>query len=255
MQRSFRRFEGFLDWYDEVRSPEHRRHLQIGDSLGVDVNEFSLHNFHLKPIVYTTTVPEDTSQYFEQRTHRPRANEVDDLLQTPTSATPSFKITKLVRTGEGKYSQVFFGELGNTGVELCLKLFDERYFMIPSVDDSWYGEVPRLRPEKRLADFNTAEDMIRRELAAYEGCKLKQMQGNMIPHCYGAHQVGYFIHTIGSQAWLTDTQFTLPDGWKAYGLLLEAIPGPSLFDTSPQPYKMSCTAQISLVREQSLIFR
>jgi len=121
-----------------------------------------------------------------------------------STATLSFKITKLVRTGEGKYSQVFFGKLGDTGVDLCLKLFDERYFMMPSVDDSWYGGVPRLRPEQRLADFNTAEDMLRRELAAYEGCELRRRQGNMIPHCYGAHRVGYFIPN-DSQALLTDS--------------------------------------------------
>lgn len=205
----------------------------------------------MKPASYPTTVPEETLHCFEKRAHRPRNREVDKLLQAP-SPLLSFTIKRLIRTEEEKYSQVLFGVLGDADTELCLKLFDERYFPVPLLKDSWYGNASRLRPETRLEDFNIAEDVIRRELAAYEGCKLKEMQGNMILHCYGAHLVGcLYIYThLRSCISPTNTQFkALPGDWKAYGLLLEVIHGPFLFDNSPQPCKRNQNAQIALVRE------
>lgn len=57
---------------------------------------------------------------------------------------------------------------------LCLKLFDDRFFVI---ENMW--------------SLHTAEDLIRNEIAVYQ--KLDFMQGSLLPYFYGAHLVSQSI--------------------------------------------------------------
>lgn len=74
-------------------------------------------------------------------------------------------------------------------IEVCLKLLDERHFPIPDIERSFEGEHGSLAITERLGDFITAVNVVRQELAVYEDSRMRDMQGILIPHCYGAHLV------------------------------------------------------------------
>jgi len=115
----------------------------------------------------------------------PRTQTLDNALHTDSQSELPFKITKVVRAGDEKYSQVFYGILGDIEIELL----DERYFPVPDINHSFHGEDWPWHPQECLGDFHTVEDMIRRELAVYEDSRLRELQGNQILHRYGAHHV------------------------------------------------------------------
>lgn len=60
--------------------------------------------------------------------------------------------------------------------ELCLKLYDEHQFFDPQYR-------PDLDPAEPLYNWNVAEDMARREEAAYG--RLRHLQATVLPHSFG----------------------------------------------------------------------
>ncbi|EPQ50406.1 hypothetical protein GLOTRDRAFT_97024 [Gloeophyllum trabeum ATCC 11539] len=149
-------------------------------------------------------VPPDT-EALVMRHFRPRDNDLHGFLTLgPTQDTSQlhhwFEITGTGSVGPEKYSQTFWGRFNGVGPLLFLKLFDERFFPLPA--DGWDPADP---PHERFLDFNLAIDMIRREEAAYK--RVEYLQGSLLPHCYGFHKAC---------------------GWPVYGMLVEAISGPTL---------------------------
>jgi len=116
MQRSRRKLDAFLDWFDEME-PEHP--LKIGQILKVKVNGLTARHYRLRPISYFPPIPEETARYFGQcRLHRPRTQALDNALHADSHSELPFKFTKVVRAGDEKYSQVFYGILGDIEIEL-----------------------------------------------------------------------------------------------------------------------------------------
>jgi hypothetical protein len=100
----------------------------------------------------------------------------------------TFTVTTVVKAGADVYSQVFFGLAScnvaghtTTPVRLCLKLYDERLFQAPA------HRVNPWNSELRPSSWNVAEDLARREEAAYD--RLRELQGSLLPHSYGFHYV------------------------------------------------------------------
>ncbi|KAK7024452.1 hypothetical protein VNI00_016303 [Paramarasmius palmivorus] len=205
---------------------------QVEDILQVDVDAFSRKEIQLR---FTLPLEKPPSERIECIMKEPRERMLDvDMalaLARRQVATLRFRISTVVRSGCDKFSQVCFGNLewtdteGNTAktVMVCLKLFDETLFPIPSPTDC-REEYEFSEPQERLLGLNFAVDMMRREKAVYE--RLEYLQGTLLPHVYGFHQ------------------FKLPDGRKVYGLLLEAIIGSALSSFTPQDWPESVQLNI-----------
>lgn len=105
------------------------------------------------------------------------------ILDTPVPEF-SFKVTHVFQTGWKTFSQVctsFASDaFSRQSGELCLKLYDERLFPHPD----YRSDLDPLRP---LKDWNIAEDMAKREEAAYD--RLQSLQGTRVPHSYGFYYV------------------------------------------------------------------
>src|ERR1700761_641297 len=73
---------------------------------------------------------------------------------------------------------------------LCVKLFDDRFVPVKSLDPQSSTHDIRLW----WAQMLWAENYVRTELAAYN--KLEFMQGSLIPRFYGAHSVSCVAFTF-----------------------------------------------------------
>lgn len=136
------------------------------------------------PVNYVKTVPLESHQALSGA-FRPRDSQVDEFLDC--SDAMYFVVERVVQSGSMKFSQVAFGRLkcGEriSDRPLCVKLFDERFFDVPTLQD--YDR--QSRPCERLSQLNFADQMLRREEAVY--ARLSEYQGTLLPHCYGFHEV------------------------------------------------------------------
>ncbi|KAF7794387.1 hypothetical protein EIP86_005521 [Pleurotus ostreatoroseus] len=108
------------------------------------------------------------------------------------------------------------------GPVLCLKLFDDRFQPMSPPDENTENDE---LPPHWLVELAVAEWEARQEHTAY--MQLEQFQGSIFPWYYGAHM------------------FTLPNGLRVYGILLEYIVGCSL--VSEDVRKLSPADQIEVV--------
>lgn len=191
LQRDKNLWHRFCEW--KTKASRAAKVLQVGLMLRVECGGFNRYHPVIRSPFPNQPVPQDTLAIVA-RAKRDRVTALDTLLVPNTKH--SFNITRVIRAGPKMFSQVFVGTLN--GHELCLKLFDERFFPTPQpnefhVRDEDGDEDSDDDPAFRLWSLNFADDMMRREEGVYLD-RLKYMQGSLIPHCYGFHYVCVRIH-------------------------------------------------------------
>lgn len=202
LQRDRRLFEMFLDWKAGISAQAAQFVPRCGQVLLIHRDVIaserpatlpSSANIHPAaarllpwrcPVRYRRSVPIDTQQALSG-IPRPRDAEIDRFLDSTEALC--FVVERTVQSGHNKFSQVVFGRLKSgdqlSARLLCLKLLDERFFDVPTLEE--YDGLSR--PSQRLRDLNFADDMLRREEAVYS--RLSEYQGTLLPHCYGFHEV------------------------------------------------------------------
>lgn len=183
MQRDHAALKEFRRWKRLVKSAAIEASLDTSTTLTVKPFEFFARHAVLRSPYPPIPLPRETLDIVA-RHPRPRCTQIDSILAR--MPCPTFEITKVVRSGPNHWSQVFFGRLRGSSQLICLKLFDDRFFHRPSLNG--YGRSP---PEHRLLTFNRATDMMRREESIYD--RLAHLQGTLVPHCYGFHEVRMFL--------------------------------------------------------------
>ncbi|KIY47282.1 hypothetical protein FISHEDRAFT_74804 [Fistulina hepatica ATCC 64428] len=216
MQRNRPYFIAFLLWTRNAISRALSSAVEAGSRIPMDCFAFerqeftfSIFDVHGKPRIPITSLP--VSQMPPKPSQRPRSRSSDVILHSG-SRDIHFAVSRVIKAGEDKYSQVYFGHLARgreepDGTLLCLKVFDERLFGHPELEeyDDWFQT-----DDGRLSEMWYSPDLVRAEHATYT--RLAHLQGTFIPHYYGAHQL------------------TLPDGYLVYGILMEVVSGPSAAD-------------------------
>ncbi|KIY47284.1 hypothetical protein FISHEDRAFT_74806 [Fistulina hepatica ATCC 64428] len=216
MQRDRPYFVAFLLWTRNAISRALSYPVGVGSRVPVDCFAFERQEFvfnlfdvHGRPRIPITSLP--ASQMPPTPSQRPRSRSTDEILHSG-SRDIQFVVSRVIKTGKDKYSQVYFGHLArgreeSDGTLLCLKVFDERLFGHPELAeyDDWF-QIDRFR----LSEMWYSAVLVRAEHATYT--RLAHLQGTFIPHYYGAHQL------------------TLPDGHLVYGILMEDVSGPSAAD-------------------------
>ncbi|EJD47680.1 hypothetical protein AURDEDRAFT_163137 [Auricularia subglabra TFB-10046 SS5] len=135
-------------------------------------------------------VPEDCiTSIFERR---PRCSCVDELLRS--GAPLAFRLKKNLRPPGTATSAELAEDPGEAvDTELCLKLLDERLFPVPTLREYLENNPP----QSRLGELAIAEEMLSHEEAVYfrfsggtpeRPEKCPNLQGLMLPHCYGFHE-------------------------------------------------------------------
>ncbi|KAF7329833.1 hypothetical protein MKEN_00246700 [Mycena kentingensis (nom. inval.)] len=219
MERSLPDLEVFLAWKEQVSEYMANNPVPVGAQLGVQLDALANDEDLWRCPFPSPVVPRETYEAVT-RAPRMRNRDVDEILESKRGSL-SFEVTRVVRHEVNTFSQVFFGVLhggdGRKSSPVCLKLYLDLMFPVngrslrkkfgPPLSDLWFDQIPI---SDRLASLHYAEDMVRREEAAYD--RLREYQGTLIPHCYGFHR------------------FTLPSGTTAYGVLMEIISGSALAD-------------------------
>jgi len=195
MQRHWPDLARFLEWQQNAQREAGA--LTVGDTLEVHVDNFSKSEPLLRFLLPLERPPTETLDIVMKHP-RNRQSEIDDLLMLACRSEDGhlrFKISQVVRSELGKYSRVLFGHLEWESTDeklticqtcLCLKIFDEVFF--PTLDaEECLRQFEAYLPHERLLSLNTANDMMRRELAVYG--RLEYLQGTLLPHVYGFHQV------------------------------------------------------------------
>ncbi|KAG7095726.1 hypothetical protein E1B28_006438 [Marasmius oreades] len=239
MQRHPPDFDSFFDWKESIEDEVLSQPLRVGDELTICLDGF-IKRSPLLPFFLPLEKPSTST--LEAIMKRPRSRHVDVdhiLTQTRNSGTLHLFVTKVVRYGLNKFSQVVFGRLRWTSVDgketsetentVCLKMFDEALFPVPgyeAFEDDRDIFSNTIHPNERLLDLNFGDDMMRREYAVYN--RLEYLQGTLLPHAYGFHEV------------------TLPTGRMVNGFLMEIAIGHSLGSLPLETWPES--AQTQLVR-------
>ncbi|EJD47674.1 hypothetical protein AURDEDRAFT_163132 [Auricularia subglabra TFB-10046 SS5] len=215
-------FAAFLDWKRAAFS-------SALDSLPIRGTVLTLHRTEPVPRRLTpwrcydpykpVPLPEDISQSVCS-VQRGRNPTLGDLLKH-NSAPLAFQIAAVLtrgaeKIGQGAWQQVYVGRLDGVDGLLCLKVFDERLFQVPDLNNfdqrkrlpdgqisidqlvikniKVVGERGRMQlqlglPDERsvLEDIHPADSLLRREEAAYS--RLHEYQGGVVPHFYGCVEV------------------------------------------------------------------
>lgn len=242
MQRHFSHFRSFISWKTGAHRAALARPLRLNDSLDVHVDAFLQREHLLRFILPLEKTPQETLDLL-MKYPRPRQSEVDDILThaRERKGTLRFRITKTSRSRNTAFSVIAFGKLEwfisesdasaetpaprlQTEADVCLKLFDETLFPLPSLEEC-EDDFRLSEPEERLSGVNYAVDMMRQEMAVYE--RLQYLQGTLLPHNYGFHEVGASTHLLHNHTHVVfHLQFILPgDGRKLYGFFMETIHG------------------------------
>jgi len=220
-----------MRWKTDVKKQAALRPVQTGGRLPVDIDAVFRCISRWRSFLPNPSISDDT-RWFVMRAPCPRSAIVDGFLSKQAGNRASFTITKLAHTGADKYSQVYFGQLDGVNQEVVLKLLDDRCIPPGSEDAFEFLKYSG----SLLTGLIVAEDMLRREEAVYED-RLKYLQGTMIPHCYGFHYVCQSLPLLQLEVIIADETYkvTLPDGWRAPGILLERITGPAFHEIDLQP--------------------
>ncbi|KAF7321317.1 hypothetical protein MKEN_00651900 [Mycena kentingensis (nom. inval.)] len=219
MERSLPDLEVFLAWKEQVSARTSSNPVTVGAKFVVQLDALLSEESLWRCPFPCPVVPRETYDTVT-RARRMRDYEADSILRSKTTPI-SFEVTEVVRHESNTFSQVFFGILhsgdGRRSSPICLKLYLDLMFPVdgkelrdtfgPPLSDLWFDQIS---VSERLATLHYAEDLARREEAAYD--RLREYQGTLIPHCYGFHR------------------FTLSEGITAYGALTEVICGPTVAD-------------------------
>lgn len=178
----------FLTWKDAIATRDAQHQPTIGsvitlarrDMISSTTGKFT--PFRCNDPIWPLS---ETSELALRCRLRPRNDELRTLLAGRQQLV--FEVSEIKQQGTAFWSQVYFGRLGIAGArhvdeEICLKLFDERFLPVPSLEryDS--------RPEGfKVSALQCADVMIRREESAYH--RLASYQVTLLPQCYGCHEV------------------------------------------------------------------
>lgn len=194
-------WDHFCDWKNAASEQAKIHPLAPGDLVNVEVGSFLRHNVLWRSPCPAQPLPVEDLALLT-RYSRPK----DDLTATilaKDGSNVTFRITQTVRLGWESFSQVVFGYAmdgqGGASVELCLKLYDERLF-----------SNPEFRPEldaSPLWNWNVAEDMAKREEAAYD--RLRHLQGSLLPYSFGFHYVSPFEPVSALTNWPVSLPFRM----------------------------------------------
>lgn len=184
MQRVPELWDRFSEWRRDIQEAGLQHPLLPGSTIRFEPDSFTRRSGLLRSPYPLFPLPPDTINTIKyERPRRTRNAILDDLLRV--SGELSLTITEMKRSGRKCFSQVVFGRVTGCDETFCIKLYDERYFPIP--DDYFDEETFQFDPPTRLACLNYSDDLARREEAVYD--RLKDLQGWLLPYCYGFHVV------------------------------------------------------------------
>lgn len=245
MQRVQEQWERFQAIQSLASAEAKKKPILPGADLVLEANELRRHHGILKPCYPSLSLPADTVAVIS-RGLRPCNKSLQDSLGNMSCTTLQLEVTEVKHAPDVAFSHVFLVRVqGYSGI-FCLKVYDERFFPVQHEEHQYYSLQVS---SKRLPCLKYATDIAKQEAAVYE--RLKDMQGTLIPHCYGAHLVSWTKLFVAVN--LIEAQITLPDGWKAYGLLMEFISGPTLADLDCGP--LSTAAQEDIVSGKTLSYK
>ncbi|KAI0804642.1 hypothetical protein BC629DRAFT_1488608 [Irpex lacteus] len=207
MQRDWDYWRAFLAWREKIAYEVLEERFEVGGTFWLESHGFEKRNMMFAPSSHRKLPLSQATFDSVNANRRPRDETTDGLLKE--NDTLSFTVTKVVRVGMEEWSQVVFGRLSGHDKDLCLKILDERQFPFPERHEDQFTEASGVPECSRLPSLVFSEDLVNREAAVYR--RLPELQGSLVPHCYGFHLV------------------TLPSGWQAYGVLLELIDAPTLY--------------------------
>ncbi|KAJ3521481.1 hypothetical protein NM688_g9012 [Phlebia brevispora] len=229
MQRVPELWYKFAGWRRHVQDEGLKHLISSGMMITFEPDGFARRFGLLRsPYPYRSLPQETTDSILTNRKRRPRNTTLDAVLR------PSEDIA------------VFSAYVTGCNELFCVKLFDERFFCIPEVDDDECVIGPS---HTRLGSLHRSEDLARHEECVYH--RLSALQGTLLPHCYGFHLVRQ-EHPLSTSTSLLICispflRFTLPDGWQCYGLIMEKIEGPpfaEIFKASSQAVQASFILQM-----------
>ncbi|EMD33088.1 hypothetical protein CERSUDRAFT_87415 [Gelatoporia subvermispora B] len=230
LQYSREEWELFKEWKSTLAGQARLRPIRTGDILVCSGSrEFASLHFTMR-----SPFPPLESLSAITRWSRPRSREAERILHTQCDSTItdgfSFTVTDVRRSGDNSFSQVFYGTLNESEAKLCLKLYDERFFPLDREANSH---------ESPWGSINSADglesviEVAQKEEAAYD--RLCNSQGSLIPHYYRIYL------------------FQLPDGARAWGLLMEVIDAPSLLEANAKSWPKD--VQVDFVLRMRHAFR
>ncbi|KAJ3541498.1 hypothetical protein NM688_g6076 [Phlebia brevispora] len=206
MQRVPELWHKFASWRHYVQEEGIKHLISPGMAVTFEPDGFARRVDLLRsPYPYRPLPQETLDSVMTSRERRPRNTTLDRIVYS--SQDIELIVHECIRTGANHFSQVFSAYVIGCDELVCVKLFDERFFCIPQVDEDECTKGPF---QSRLGSLHYSEDLARHEESVYH--RLSALQGTLLPHCYGFHL------------------FTLPDGWQCYGLIMEKIEGPPLVD-------------------------
>lgn len=202
LQRSRQEWEIFKRWRTAVGVMAEVRPLEIGNILKVKKGvDFGKRHFLRRSPFPKVPLPAETlaSIMMQSRTRHDTIDiilgssdgDAHDTAEDHQGSDVTFAITDVRRSGERAYSQIVFGTLGDSAARLCLKLYDERLFPADEADDD--DDIRARDPSERLNNLPFAIDLAGAEEAAYD--RLSDLQGSLLPHYYGIHQVSNVFDT------------------------------------------------------------
>ncbi|EMD33113.1 hypothetical protein CERSUDRAFT_57406 [Gelatoporia subvermispora B] len=234
LQHSREEWELFKEWKNTLAGQARLRPINSGDILVCSGRrEFASLHFTMRSPFPPLEVPPETLSAIT-RWSRPRSREADRILHSHCDSAItdgfSFTVTNIRRSGDNSFSQVFYGTLNGIEAKLCLKLYDERLFPLGREANSYESPWGSINSADGL---EPAIEVAQKEEAAYH--RLRSLQGCLLPHYYGIYL------------------FQLPDGGRAWGLLMEVIDAPSLLEANAKSWPRD--VQIDFVLRMRHAFR
>lgn len=183
MQRDIVEWMRFRSWKTLVQAEAKRSPLDCSSVLKIIPNAFFKQYIPRRSPYPSLQIPPETENILNSQKRRPRDGNIDTLLEQDH---PTFEVDRVIRSSPNHWSQVFVGHLSNSESLLCLKLFDDRHFHMPT--EPYFGDK---RPTEQLLGFFPPSDLIMNEESIYHRCR--ELQGLLLPHCYGFHEVLTFF--------------------------------------------------------------
>ncbi|TDL26641.1 hypothetical protein BD410DRAFT_895283 [Rickenella mellea] len=218
----------FLRWKEQMKNMQPKS-CNIGDKITAETHGFARRNFAMQPRYEPEPLPQSTTDYL-QSAKRYIPTEFSEI---GSSSQFSIQLTReLTKNLTSGFSLAFACDVITvdgkplSGVltlpPLCVKFFDDRLSPVDETPSS----LRRDDGFPLILSQCSSEELVAYEDAAYR--ILAQAQGSLIPMYFGAHL------------------FTMPDGIKLYGVVMELAQGPTL-DEKPL-VNLADETQIEFIR-------
>ena len=134
MQRVPELWQRFCMWREDAQTAAQGHPLLAGATVCFEPHGFSRRCGLLRSPYPQYPIPSETTDIIKGgRPRRNRNKTLDSLLTTRDKLT--ITVLEVKRQGPEQFSQVFFGRLDGCEEIFCIKLYDERLFPIPDIDD------------------------------------------------------------------------------------------------------------------------